>query len=48
MQHFTAENEKYGGLLLSEIKRLEQLEEEEEDKRLEQLVADLSLDKHML
>ena len=47
MQHFTAENEKYGGLLLSEIKRLEQLEEEE-DKRLEQLVADLSLDKHML
>jgi putative transposase len=46
MQHFTAENEKYGGLLLSEIKRLEQLEEE--DKRLEQLVADLSLDKHML
>jgi putative transposase len=37
---------KYGGLGLSELRRLKQLEEE--SKRLKQMVADLSLDKHML
>lgn len=38
--------QRYGGLLPSEVKKLKQLEEE--NKRLKQLVADLSLDKHML
>jgi putative transposase len=38
--------QKYGGLLPSEVKKLKQLEDE--NKRLKQLVADLSLDKHML
>ena len=38
--------QRYGGLLPSEVRRLKQLEEE--NKRLKQLVADLSLDKHML
>jgi putative transposase len=38
--------QKYGGLLPSEVKKLKQLEEE--NKKLKQLVADLSLDKHML
>ena len=37
---------KYGGLMPSEMKRLKQLEEE--NGRLKQLVADLSLDKEML
>ncbi len=37
---------KYGGLGLSELRRLKQLEEE--NRRLKQMVADLSLDKHML
>ena len=37
---------KYGGLLPSEMKRLKQLEEE--NGRLKQMVADLSLDKAML
>lgn len=37
---------KYGGLMLSEMKRLKQLEEE--NGRLRKLVADLSLDKEML
>ncbi len=37
---------RYGGLGLSELRRLKQLEEE--NKRLKQMVADLSLDKHML
>lgn len=37
---------KYGGLLPSEVKRLKQLEEE--NHKLKQLVADLSLDKRML
>jgi putative transposase len=37
---------KYGGLLPSEVKRLKQLEEE--NNKLKQLVADLSLDKKML
>ena len=38
--------QKYGGLLPSEVRRLKQLEEE--NKRLKQLVADLSLDKHII
>jgi putative transposase len=37
---------KYGGLMLSEMKRLKQLEEE--NGRLRKLVADLSLDREML
>ena len=37
---------KYGGLMPSEMKRLKQLEEE--DQCLKRLVADLSLDKEML
>jgi putative transposase len=37
---------KYGGLGLSEVRRLKQLEEE--NRKLKQMVADLSLDKHML
>ncbi len=37
---------KYGNLMPSEVRRLRQLEEE--NKKLKALVADLSLDKHML
>lgn len=37
---------KYGGLEVSEAKRLKQLEEE--NRRLKRMVADLSLDKQML
>ena len=37
---------KYGGLMPSEMRRLKQLEEE--NQRLKRLVADLSLDKEML
>lgn len=37
---------KYGGLGVSELRRLKQLEAE--NRRLKQMVADLSLDKHML
>jgi len=37
---------KYGGLGMSELRRLKQLEEE--NRKLKQMVADLSLDKHML
>ena len=37
---------KFGGLGVSELRRLRQLEEE--NRRLKQLVADLSLDKQML
>jgi putative transposase len=37
---------KYGGLMPSEMKRLKQLEEE--NQRLKRIVADLSLDKAML
>jgi putative transposase len=37
---------KYGGMMPSEMKRLKQLEEE--NMRLQRLVADLSLDKEML
>ena len=37
---------KYGGLSVSELRRLRELEAE--NKKLKQLVADLTLDKHML
>mgnify|MGYP000061785102 CR=1 FL=1 len=37
---------KYGGLGVTELRRLKQLEEE--NRRLKSLVADLSLDKEML
>ena len=37
---------KYGGLAVSEVRRLKQLEEE--NRKLKQLVADLSLDKQIL
>lgn len=37
---------KYGGLGISELRKLRQLEEE--NNQLKKLVADLSLDKHML
>ncbi len=37
---------KYGGLMRSEVKRLKQLEDE--NQRLKKMVADLSLDKEML
>ena len=36
----------YGGLGVGELRRLKQLEEE--NRKLKQLVADLSLDKHIL
>ena len=39
---------KYGGLGVTELRRLRQLEEENRKLKLKQLVADLSLDKVML
>jgi len=43
---FYARKKKYAHLEVSELRRLRQLEEE--NSRLKRLVADLSLDKHML
>lgn len=43
---FYAWRKKFGGLGVSELRRLRQLEEE--NRKLKQLVADLSLDKAML
>lgn len=43
---FYAWPKKYGGLGVSELRRLRQLEEE--NRKLKQLVVDLSLDKAML
>jgi putative transposase len=43
---FYQSKKKYGGLGVSELRRLRQLEEE--NTKLKQLVADLSLDKAML
>jgi putative transposase len=43
---FYAWRKKYGGLMPSEMKRLKQLEEE--NQRLKKLVADLSLEREML
>ena len=37
---------RYGGMGVGELRRLKQLEEE--NRKLKQLVADLSLDKHIL
>ncbi len=45
-QTFYAWKKKYARLGVSELRRLRQVEEE--DARLKRLVADLSLDKHML
>ena len=43
---FYAWKKKFGGMGVSELRRLRQLEEE--NRKLQQLVADLSLDKVML
>ncbi len=45
-QTFYRWKKKYGGLGTSELRRLRQLEEE--NRKLKHMVADLSLDKHML
>ena len=45
-QTFYRWKKKYGGLGGSELRRLKQLEEE--NRKLKQMVAELSLDKHML
>lgn len=45
-QTFYVWKRKYGGLGVSELRRLKQLEEE--NRQLKKLVADLSLDKQML
>ena len=45
-QTFYRWKKKYGGLGATEFRRLRQLEEE--NRKLKQMVADLSLDKHML
>lgn len=45
-QTFYRWKNKYGGMLPSDVKKLKQLEEE--NRKLKQLVADLSLDKAML
>jgi putative transposase len=45
-QTFYRWKKKYGDLPPSDVKKLRQLEEE--NKQLKQMVADLSLDKHML
>ena len=44
-QTFSRWKKRFGGLAPSEVRRLKQLEEE--NRRLKQLVADLSLDRHM-
>jgi len=45
-QTFFRWKKKYGGLGVSELRRLKQLEEE--NRQLKRLVADLTLDKQML
>ena len=45
-QTFYNWKKKYGGMEVSEMRRLRALEEE--NRQLKKLVADLSLDKHML
>jgi putative transposase len=45
-QTYYHRKKKYGGLGIGELRRLKQLEEE--NRKLKQMVADLSLDKHML
>jgi putative transposase len=44
-QTFYRWKKKFNGMLPSDVRRLRQLEEE--NRRLKQMVADLSLDKHM-
>jgi putative transposase len=45
-QTFYRWKKKFAGMGIAELRRLKQLEEE--SRKLKQLVADLSLDKHML
>ena len=45
-QTFYRWRKKYAGLGVSELRRMKELEEE--NRKLKQLVADLSLDKHIL
>lgn len=45
-QTFYRRKKLYGGLGVGELRRLKQLEDE--NRKLKQLVADLSLDKHIL
>jgi putative transposase len=45
-QSFYRWKRKFAGMGVAELRRLQQLEEE--NRRLKQLVADLTLDKHML
>jgi putative transposase len=45
-QTFYRWKKRFGGLAPSEVRRLRQLEDE--NRRLKQMVADLSLDRHML
>ena len=45
-QTFYRWKKKYNGMLPSDLKKLKKLEVE--NKRLKEMVADLSLDKHML
>jgi putative transposase len=45
-QTFYRWRKKYGGLEAGELRRLKQLEDE--NRKLKELVADLSLDKHVL
>lgn len=45
-QTFYRWRKKYGGIEAGELRRLKQLEDE--NRKLKQLVADLSLDKHVL
>ena len=45
-QTFYRWKKKYGGMGIAEVRRLKQLEDE--NRRLKQMVADLSLDKAML
>jgi len=46
VQTFYRWKKKFGGMGVVEVRRLKQLEEE--NRKLKQLVADLSLEKHML
>lgn len=46
LQTFYRWKNKYGGMMPSDMKKLKQLEEE--NRKLKQMVADLSLDKAML
>ena len=45
-QTFYRWKKKYAGMSSSDVRRMKQLEEE--NRKLKQMVADLSLDKHML